>query len=176
MKRVIALILVLSMVFALCGCSSRDYKKAVSLFEEGEYEQAKELFIVLEDYKDSREYLEKSIVLLDPVTAIEKRIKSEFDNSKAFWKTYNEYLNMAKSFGLASSGGKLVFDTKYDEQSKEFACMVDIPTMQGDTVYTHYYLGFFGHIDAPNVEIEGVDSIEFTNSRVESFWVNHWKH
>lgn len=176
MKKFLALILALSMVFALCGCAGSDYKKAVSLFEEGEYEQAKELFVALKDYEDSEEYVRKCVVLSDPVAAIEEVIKSEFDNDEAFWKSYNEYLNMAKSFGLASSGGKLVFDTKYDEQSKEFACMVDIPVMQGNTVYTHYYYGFFGHIDAPNVEIEGIDSIEFTESRVNTFWSNHWKH
>lgn len=172
MKKFLALILALSMAFALCGCGNNDYKKAVSLFEEGEYEQAKELFIALKDYEDSEAYL----ILIDPVAAIEEKIKSEFDNDEAFWKTYNEYLNMAKSFGLASSGGKLVFDTKYDEQSKEFASLVDIPVMQGNTVYSHYYFGFYGFVDAPNVEIEGVDSIEFTESRVDTFWADHWKH
>ena len=59
MKKIIALILALSMAFALCGCASSDYKKAQQLFDEGEYDEAKEAFEKLSDYKESASYLEK---------------------------------------------------------------------------------------------------------------------
>ena len=41
----------------LCGCASSEYKKAVSLFEKGEYESAGEIFKSLGTYKDSADYL-----------------------------------------------------------------------------------------------------------------------
>lgn len=55
MKKLVAVLLVLAMALALCGCDSRDYKKAKELMEEGEYEQAQELLDELEDYEDSAE-------------------------------------------------------------------------------------------------------------------------
>ena len=59
MKKAVALILSLSMALALCGCSSSDYKKAVSLYDEKNYEEAKVLFEKLGDYKDSEDYVIK---------------------------------------------------------------------------------------------------------------------
>ncbi len=59
MKKVVAMILALSMVFALCGCASNDYKRAVSLFEEEKYEKAKEIFEKLGDYEESKDYYTK---------------------------------------------------------------------------------------------------------------------
>ena len=62
MKKIVALILALSMVFALCGCgnsSKKDYEKAVSLFNEGSYTEAQTIFKELGDYEDSVSYLEK---------------------------------------------------------------------------------------------------------------------
>lgn len=40
-------------VILLSGCESSDYKKAVSLFENQEYNLAYEMFVALEDYEDS---------------------------------------------------------------------------------------------------------------------------
>ena len=78
--------------------------------------------------------------------------------------------------GLVTSGGKLVYETKYDKASKEFACLVDIPFMKDSKVYTHYYFGFSGNVEAPNVIITNTDSIEFSSYRVDSFWAKNWKH
>lgn len=39
----------------LCGCDISDYKKAISLKEQGKYEEALTMFEALGDYKDSRE-------------------------------------------------------------------------------------------------------------------------
>jgi len=51
--KVVALLLVFSMVFGMTGCKSSDYKKAVGLYEDGKYEQAEKMFAELGDYKDS---------------------------------------------------------------------------------------------------------------------------
>ena len=57
-KRVLSFILAATMVFALCGCSSADYKKAQKLFDSGQYDEAQVIFEDLGDYKDSGSYLE----------------------------------------------------------------------------------------------------------------------
>lgn len=62
MKKAVALLLALSMVLALCGCGNnqkKDYEKAISLFDEGSYEEAQAIFEVLGDYEDSSSYVEK---------------------------------------------------------------------------------------------------------------------
>ena len=54
MKKTVALLLALSMVFALCGCSSSDYNKAQNLLKQGRFDEAGKAFEALEDYKDSQ--------------------------------------------------------------------------------------------------------------------------
>lgn len=176
MKRIVALLLAFSMVVILCGCSSGNYKKAVSLYEAGNYEEAKIRFEKLGDYEDSEEYVKTIEVLLDPEGAIEAACKNTIDNTKNFWSGYYTLLDSLIKSGIISSGGKLIFETKYDEESKEFACLVDIPYMKGNTVGLHYYFGFSGYVDAPDVIIKNTDSIEFTEDRVNDFWAKYWKH
>lgn len=53
MRKLFALILSLVMLGMLTGCDSSDYKKAVSLYESGEYTQAAEMYKALGDYEDS---------------------------------------------------------------------------------------------------------------------------
>ena len=55
MKKLIALLLSLAMLGMLTGCNSTDYKKAVSAYENGDYQAAVEIFTQLGDYKDSAE-------------------------------------------------------------------------------------------------------------------------
>ena len=59
MKRIVAFILALVMVFALCGCSSesreeKQYNKAIKLLNEGKYSDAQKIFEELGDYKYSK--------------------------------------------------------------------------------------------------------------------------
>lgn len=53
MKKIAAFILALAIMGTLAGCDRSDYKKAVSLYDSGEYAQAMELFEELGDYEDS---------------------------------------------------------------------------------------------------------------------------
>ena len=57
MKKIAALILALSMIFVMCGCASSDYKKAVALYNEKNYEAAKESFIALGSFENSEEFV-----------------------------------------------------------------------------------------------------------------------
>ena len=54
MKKAVALLLALSMVLSLCGCGNsqkKDYEKAISLFDEGSYEEAQAIFEELGDVR-----------------------------------------------------------------------------------------------------------------------------
>lgn len=53
MKKVWILTIVLLMSFALSACNSADYKKAMELYNEKNYTEAKTLFTELGDYEDS---------------------------------------------------------------------------------------------------------------------------
>lgn len=53
MKRIVALLLSLVMLGMLVGCDSSDYKKAISLYESGDYKAAVGIFVELGDYEDS---------------------------------------------------------------------------------------------------------------------------
>lgn len=54
MKRMIAGYMMLTLLMlALTGCKSQDYKKAVALFESGQYSQAGTIFADLADYEES---------------------------------------------------------------------------------------------------------------------------
>ena len=53
------LCVILFLTVFLTGCDSADYKKAMSLFEQGSYSEAYEIFEELGDYSDSPEMLRK---------------------------------------------------------------------------------------------------------------------
>lgn len=55
MKKMIALILTLSLCLSLCACAGSDYRKAMKHYEAREYREAKVIFAQLEDYKDAAE-------------------------------------------------------------------------------------------------------------------------
>ena len=58
MKKITALILALALAMSLAilsGCDSSDYKKAMSLYDNGQYEEAEAIFKELGEYENSRE-------------------------------------------------------------------------------------------------------------------------
>lgn len=57
MKKFILVLLTFCIMLSLCSCRSSDYKEAMVLYNEKQYEQAKEIFVSLGDYKDSAEML-----------------------------------------------------------------------------------------------------------------------
>ena len=54
-KKILCFFLCFTMCFSFAACSGTDYKNAVTLMNEGEYEQAVKIFEGLSDYKDSKE-------------------------------------------------------------------------------------------------------------------------
>ena len=59
MKKIIAIILTLVMVLTLTACDSSDYKKAMGLYEEGDYVSARAMFVELADYENSPEMVKE---------------------------------------------------------------------------------------------------------------------
>lgn len=60
MRKILAMLLICILVFMLTGCDSSDYKKAMSMYENGEYKEAAEIFAKLGDYEDSAEMAVKA--------------------------------------------------------------------------------------------------------------------
>lgn len=84
MRKLFAVILSLIMLVVLAGCDSADYKKAVSLYEDGEYEQAMELFEALGDYEDA------SVRVLD----CHYQIAVEFANAGKYQEAQEIFLSL----------------------------------------------------------------------------------
>ena len=59
MKKAVALLLALSLMLSLCGCSKKDYERAIALYNEGQFSEAQAIFSELGDYEDSLAYVEK---------------------------------------------------------------------------------------------------------------------
>ena len=55
MKKIIAALLVIVCVFTLVACDSKDYEKANTLFAQGQYDEARAIYVELGDYEDSAE-------------------------------------------------------------------------------------------------------------------------
>lgn len=55
MKKIIALMLILSMALSLCACKSSDYKEAMDHYDSDKFSRARKIFAELGDYKDSAE-------------------------------------------------------------------------------------------------------------------------
>lgn len=54
-KRILAAVLVIVMAAGMCACGIMDYKKAQALYEDGDYEDAREIFEQLGDYEDAEQ-------------------------------------------------------------------------------------------------------------------------
>ena len=54
-KRILAIMLCVCMLVMACGCDSIDYKKATKLYNNGEWDEAIEIFESLGSYEDSKE-------------------------------------------------------------------------------------------------------------------------
>ena len=52
-KKVLAAVLMIAVMFSITGCNSSDYKKAAQLMADGDYAAASEMFKALGDYEDS---------------------------------------------------------------------------------------------------------------------------
>lgn len=53
MKKILSVILALALMVSLCACDSMDYKKAMSAYEAGNYQEARAMFEELGDYENS---------------------------------------------------------------------------------------------------------------------------
>lgn len=52
-KKILAAVLMIAVMFSITGCDSSDYKKAAQLMADGDYAAASEMFKALGDYEDS---------------------------------------------------------------------------------------------------------------------------
>lgn len=57
MKKAIVIIIVLSICVSLVACQPSEYDKAVSLYNNGEYSDALDIFLTLGDHQDSQYYI-----------------------------------------------------------------------------------------------------------------------
>jgi len=87
MKKFLCMCLVLALCVCLCSCKSSDYKKAVALYEAGEYEQAKAAFEALDAYQDITSKIaacEVEIKYVDAVTLMEA---GQYEEAIAMFET-----------------------------------------------------------------------------------------
>lgn len=102
MRKILCLCLVLTLCLCLCSCKSSDYKKAMSLYEAGEYEEAIVLFESLVDYKDSADMkteciYSNAIALMDAGNIIEAydiftALNGYKDSAEKAESIYDQYL------------------------------------------------------------------------------------
>lgn len=91
MKKFGVLLLVLVMVFALCGCKSSDYKEAKNLYDNGDYVSARNIFEELNGYKDSEEMIvnckvERCIEILDEISTSEYLSELKYEEADETYK------------------------------------------------------------------------------------------
>lgn len=91
MKKGIALILILTMVFTLTGCKSSDYKSAVKAMEDGDYAAAAQKLEALDDYQDSRQLLKQCRYAL----AVEDFNAGNFESALEAFRDLGSYIDAA---------------------------------------------------------------------------------
>lgn len=89
MRKIIYAGLLIILCMGITGCAGIDYKKAVKLQEQGEYDQALELYNGISDYKDAKEKGAECQDMVDVIKAytdIRKNVEdknTELDNAVA---------------------------------------------------------------------------------------------
>lgn len=93
MKKVICVICMLAICLALTGCDSSQYKKAMSLYEGGDYERAGEIFEELGDYENSSE-MAQTCKYTHAAKLLENK---DFDTAKEIFEQLGNYAD-SKNF------------------------------------------------------------------------------
>jgi TolA-binding protein len=86
-KRIVLLLCLALTTFALTSCDSSDYKSAMSLYENGQYEEAIEKFTALGDYEDSSDM----ISACKYAEATDFYNAAEYDSAKAIFEELGNY-------------------------------------------------------------------------------------
>lgn len=89
-KSIIVLLAVCAL--ALTGCEKLDYNKAVGLYEDGNYEEAKAMFVELGAYEDSA----KMITACDYAKAVELFEAEDYDGAITIFETIKDYEDSAE--------------------------------------------------------------------------------
>lgn len=100
MKKALTLLLVIVMTLSLCGCDSSDYKKAVSLYEAGDYTEAAEIFTSLGDYEDAAELSAKCEYAL----ALDLLADGDYESAFDMFATLGDYEDSIKYIKQAKWG------------------------------------------------------------------------
>ena len=125
-KKLLAILILCITVFSLTACDSSDYKKAMSLYESGDYEEAAKMFVELGDYEDSAEMAVKAKEELMYVTYADvfEALKQETWYFNGGSDTILNYLTFADK---EANLGQVYFDGngKHDNGSNACSYIVD---------------------------------------------------
>lgn len=93
---------------AFTGCKGNDYKKAVSLYENGDYQSAYEKFEKLDDYKDSAEYKKKC----------KHELGIELFNSGDYLSAYDVFYSLADYWDCPEYCVKCLYSIQHDRNNR----------------------------------------------------------
>lgn len=119
MKKVICIVFVLVMCFALAGCDSNQYEKAMSLYEAGDYERAASIFEELGDYENSVEMAKESKY----AKAMSLYEAEDYARAASVFEELGDYKNsakMAKESKYAYASQLLFEDKEFDSAKRIF--------------------------------------------------------
>ena len=96
-KKVLAAVLMIAVMFSITGCNSSDYKKAAQLMADGDYAAASEMFKALGDYEDSADCLAQA---KDALTA--KALVGDCENAIELLTALGDYQDSADLISQAT--------------------------------------------------------------------------
>ena len=157
MKRLFLLLLMVCMLMSITACTSKPNgtPTAQSSFNEKSAD---------------------ANVITNPVTIIEETVKQYVDDNEEFWRALDDFISLGNSFGKDLKRGDIVLETKYDEATNSFACLYDLPVVDGTKEYSHNYYGFIGHCDGNTATIDRIESIQMNKKEAEKFFERNWKN
>ena len=91
MRKIVSLAAVLFLMLSLCACSSLEYKKAMTAYDDGDYKSAREMFAELGDYENSAEMVKDC----DYELACELMDDGEYGEAAALFEDLNGYKDSA---------------------------------------------------------------------------------
>lgn len=92
MKKCIAFALVLVMLLSLTACDSTDYKEAMALYDAGQFEAARTMFVALGDYEDSALMVKKCTYAIAQHLLVEEK----YDEAEAELIQLGDYEDSAQ--------------------------------------------------------------------------------
>lgn len=185
MKRIVGFLLCMVLFLSLCGCNSQDYKKAMALYQDGDFSSAKAIFDKLGNYDDAAKMSKDcsynmAIELLSAGAYLEAHelfaALGEYEDSaeydkQAKWGMLYLYIKENGEPNSDLESYALSYDISSEEEKESgITCLVHLSAEDANTMM----VSMSSRFDTGKVSFVKVMALRLVRENTEGEWYYYW--